>query len=131
MKKEITITIQIKTKKEKALLGFGVILVLLFFVWFYRGPISSTDIKLNEVKHSGNRLIIDGTFKDKWTRYKGYSIQYVSTGNSNYAILKINGGIIGKRDIHIETNAMKNNRPLYLYYKQLEVRAEDVIRQNK
>ncbi|ACT03205.1 hypothetical protein [Paenibacillus sp. JDR-2] len=65
MKKEITITIEIKTKKAKALLGLGVILVFLFFLWFYRGPISSTDIKLNEVKHSGNRLIIDGIFKDK------------------------------------------------------------------
>lgn len=131
MKKEITITIEIKTKKAKALLGLGVILVLLFFMWFYRGPISSTDIKLNSVKQSGNQFIIDGSFKDKWTRYKSYSIQYVGTGNSNYAILKIYGGIIGKRNIHIETNAMKNNRPLYLYYKQLEVRAEDVIRQNK
>ncbi|WP_127491723.1 hypothetical protein [Paenibacillus glycanilyticus] len=131
MKKEITITIEIKNKKAKALLGLGVILVFLFFLWFYREPISSTDIELNEVKHSGNQLIIDGIYKDMWTRYKSYSIQYVNTGNSNYAILKIYGGIIGKRDIHIETNAINNNRPLYLYYKQLEARTEDVIRQNK
>ncbi|TCM93244.1 hypothetical protein EV294_107195 [Paenibacillus sp. BK033] len=73
-------------------------------------------------------MIIDGTFKDKWTRYKSYSIKYVNAGNSNYAILKIYGGIIGKRDIHIEINAMKYNRPLYLYYRQQEVRAEDVLR---
>ncbi|WP_132310736.1 hypothetical protein [Paenibacillus sp. BK033] len=128
MKKELTMTIEIKTKKAKVFLGLGVILVLLFFLWFYRGPITSTDIKLKEVKHSGDRLIIDGTFKDKWTRYKSYSIKYVNAGNSNYAILKIYGGIIGKRDIHIEINAMKYNRPLYLYYRQQEVRAEDVLR---
>ena len=123
MRKEWTLKIPIKTKRARVLLNLAVTLFVFFLIWFLRMPIAATDIKVNEVKVSGNNLIFDGTYKDKITRYKSYSLRINSSGD---VIIKLYGGFIGgPRDIHIETKAVKNIRAVYLYTPG-EVRANKI-----
>ncbi|MBB3112205.1 hypothetical protein FHS18_004291 [Paenibacillus phyllosphaerae] len=116
-------TFEITTKKRKVLLWVVLIPLALLFVWVIRVPADVKEITLTEVKWSGDKLIIDGEFNNKFDRYKGYSIVHT---NSGYVKLKIYAGLIGKRKIHIETRETKLNS--VCFYRKGSVKPEDLIR---